>query len=306
MSSLRVPETELKHRAGYVAIAGRPNVGKSTLLNRLVGSKLSITSRRPQTTRQRVTGIVTRPDAQIMFVDTPGYQTTHRSALNRLMNRAVAAGLENADAVVWVIEALKFDRADEAVGRLLPPQVPVVLAINKIDLVRDKKQLLPFMERLASRREFAAIVPVSAHKGLQMQALVRALVSVLPEGPRLFDEDEITTASERFLAGELLREKLVRGLGEELPYATTVQIDAFKMVGKVRHVHGIILVDKLSQKGIVIGRNGQKLKEIATQARQDMERLFGGRVFLEVWVRVKRGWARTESDLRRAGYEDAP
>ncbi len=306
MSSLRVPETELKHRAGYVAIAGRPNVGKSTLLNRLVGSKLSITSRRPQTTRQRVTGIVTRPDAQIMFVDTPGYQTTHRSALNRLMNRAVAAGLENADAVVWVIEALKFDRADEAVGRLLPPQVPVVLAINKIDLVRDKKQLLPFMERLASRREFAAIVPVSAHKGLQMQALVRALVSVLPEGPRLFDEDEITTASERFLAGELLREKLVRGLGEELPYATTVQIDAFKMVGKVRHVHGIILVDKLSQKGIVIGRKGAKLKEIATQARQDMERLFGGRVFLEVWVRVKRGWARTESDLRRAGYEDAP
>ncbi|MGW8183269.1 MAG: GTPase Era [Burkholderiales bacterium] len=304
MTLPRAAETEVRHRAGYVAIAGRPNVGKSTLLNRLIGSKVSITSSRPQTTRQRITGIVTRPDAQIVFVDTPGYQTKHRSALNRLMNRAVADSLQEADAIVWVVEALKFDREDESVARLLPPDVPVVLAINKIDLVRDKKQLLPFMDRLAGRREFAAIVPVSAHKQLQVKDLIDALVSVLPEGPQLFDEDEITTASERFLAGELLREKLVRGLGEELPYATTVRIEEFKIVGSVRHIHGVILVDKASQKGIVIGKNGQKLKELATQARQDMERLFGGRVFLEVWVRVKRGWGRTEADLRRAGYED--
>lgn len=304
MTLPRAAETEVRHRAGYVAIAGRPNVGKSTLLNRLIGSKVSITSSRPQTTRQRITGIVTRPDAQIVFVDTPGYQTKHRSALNRLMNRAVSDSLQEADAIVWVVEALKFDREDEAVARLLPPDVPVVLAINKIDLVRDKKQLLPFMDRLAGRREFAAIVPVSAHKQLQVMDLIDALVSVLPEGPQLFDEDEITTASERFLAGELLREKLVRGLGEELPYATTVRIEEFKIVGSVRHIHGVILVDKASQKGIVIGKNGQKLKELATQARQDMERLFGGRVFLEVWVRVKRGWGRTEADLRRAGYED--
>ena len=304
MTLPRAAETEVKHRAGYVALAGRPNVGKSTLLNRVIGSKVSITSSRPQTTRQRITGIVTRPDAQIVFVDTPGYQTKHRSALDRLMNRAVADSLQEADAIVWVVEALKFDREDEAVARLLPPNVPVVLAINKIDLVRDKKQLLPFMDRLAGRREFAAIVPVSAHKQLQVQDLIDALVSVLPEGPQLFDEDEITTASERFLAGELLREKLVRGLGEELPYATTVRIEEFKIVGSVRHIHSTILVDKASQKGIVIGKNGQKLKELATQARQDMERLFGGRVFLEVWVRVKRGWSRTEADLRRAGYED--
>jgi len=304
MTLPRAAETGVKHRAGYVAIAGRPNVGKSTLLNRLIGSKVSITSSRPQTTRQKITGIVTRPDAQIVFVDTPGYQTKHRSALNRLMNRAVADSLQAADAIVWVVEALKFDREDEAVARLLPPDVPVVLAINKIDLVRDKKQLLPFMDRLAGRREFAAIVPVSAHKQLQVQDLIDALVNVLPEGPQLFDEDEITTASERFLAGELLREKLVRGLGEELPYATTVRIEEFKTVGSIRHIHGIILVDKASQKGIVIGKNGQKLKELATQARQDMERLFGGRVFLEVWVRVKRGWGRTEADVRRAGYED--
>ena len=247
---------------------------------------------------------MTRPDAQIVFVDTPGYQTTHRSALNRLMNRAVAATLQEVDAVVWVVEALKFKQMDEAVGRLLPPDMPVVLAINKIDLVRDKKRLLPFIERLATRREFAAIVPVSAHKKLQLDDLVRALVSVLPVGSPLFDEDEITTASERFLAGELLREKLVRSLGEELPYATAVQVDDFKIIDGVRHIHGIILVDKASQKGIVIGKSGQKLKELATQARQDMERLFGGRVFLEVWVRVKRGWGRTEAELRRAGFDD--
>jgi GTP-binding protein Era len=304
MNSRRVPEAEGKHRAGYVAIAGRPNVGKSTLLNRLVGSKVSITSSKPQTTRQRITGIVTRADAQIAFVDTPGYQTERRSALDRLMNRSVAASLQEADAIVWVVEALKFERADEAVARLLPQNVPVVLAINKIDLVRDKKRLLPFMERLAGRREFAAIVPVSAHKQQQIEDLIRALARVLPEGPRLFEEDEITTANERFLAGELLREKLIRLLGEELPYATTVQIDEFKVVGGVRHIHGIVLVDKASQKGIVIGKNGQKLKEVATQARQDMERLFGGRIFLEVWVRVKRGWGRTEADLRRVGYRD--
>jgi GTPase len=304
MNSRRGSESERGHRAGYVAIAGRPNVGKSTLLNRLVGSKVSITSSKPQTTRQRITGIATRPGTQIAFVDTPGYQTRHRSALNRLMNRSVAAGVQEADAILWVVEALKFDRADEAVARLLPADVPVVLAINKIDLVGDKKQLLPFIERLAGRREFAAIVPVSAHKQQQIEDLIDALARVLPEGPQLFEENEITTANERFLAGELLREKLIRLLGEELPYATTVQIEEFKVVGDVRHIHGIVLVDKASQKGIVIGRHGQKLKEVATQARRDMERLFGGRVFLEVWVRVKRGWGRTDADLRRAGYQD--
>jgi len=304
MNSQRGSEAESKHRAGYVAIAGRPNVGKSTLLNCLVGSKVSITSSKPQTTRQRITGIATRPSTQIAFVDTPGYQTKHRSALSRLMNRSVAAGVREADAILWVVEALKFDRADEAVARLLPPDVPVVLAINKIDLVGDKKQLLPFMERLAGRREFAAIVPVSAHKQQQIEDLIDALARVLPEGPQLFAENEITTANERFLASELLREKLIRLLGEELPYATTVQIEEFKVVGDIRHIRGTVLVDKASQKGIVIGKNGQKLKNVATQARRDMERLFGGRVFLEVWVRVKRGWGRTDADLRRAGYQD--
>jgi GTP-binding protein Era len=295
-------DVESGHRSGFVAIAGRPNVGKSTLLNRLVGQKVSITSSKPQTTRHAVTGIVTRPGFQIAFVDTPGYQTRHRSPLNRVMNRVVAASLLDANAILWVVEALRFGSGDEAIASLLPQQVPAVLAINKIDLVPRKDQLLPFIKEMAARRKFAAVIPVSAHKELQIDVLLNELAGVLPEGPRLFGDDEITTANERFLAGELLQEKLFRLLGEELPYATIVQIDAFKIVGDVRHIHGVVLVDKPSQKGIVIGRDGQKLKEIATQARRDMERLFGGRVFLELWVRVKRGWARTETSLRRVGF----
>jgi GTP-binding protein Era len=296
-------EAQQRHRAGFVAIVGRPNVGKSTLLNRLLGQKVSITSRKPQTTRHTITGIVTRPGYQIAFVDTPGYQTKHRSPINRVMNRSVAASLLEANAIVWVVEALKFGGGDEAIARLLPQHVPVVLAINKIDLVSRKEQLLPFMKAMSARRAFAAIVPISARKELGIDALLGELGGLLPEGPRLFGDDEITTANERFLAGELLQEKLFRMLGEELPYATTVQIDEFKVVGDVRHIHGVVLVDKPSQKGIVIGRDGQKLKEIATQARLDMERLFGGRVFLELWVRVKRGWARTEASLRRVGFQ---
>lgn len=304
MNSQPGPEVETGHRAGLVAIVGRPNVGKSTLLNRLVGQKVSITSNRPQTTRHTITGIVTRPGYQIAFVDTPGYQTRHRSPLNRVMNRSVAASLVDAEAIVWVIEALKFASDDEEIVQLLPDQVPVVLAINKIDLVPHKEQLLPFIKELSARRAFGAIVPVSARMALQMDALLSELACVLPEGPRLFDDDEITTANERFLAGELLQEKLFRLLGEELPYATAVQIDEFKLVGDVRHIRGVVLVDKSSHKGIVIGRGGQKLKEIATQARHDMERLFGGRVFLELWVRVKRGWARSERSLRSVGFEN--
>lgn len=286
-----------------MAIAGRPNVGKSTLLNRLIGQKVSITSSKPQTTRHTITGILTRPEFQIAFVDTPGYQTKHRSALNRVMNRTVAGSLQDANVILWVVEALKFGRDDVAIEPLLPKNVPLVLVINKIDLVPEKKRLLPFIKALSDRRQFSAIVPVSAQTEIQIDQLIRELAVLLPEGPRIFDDDEITTANERFLAGEILQEKLFRLLGEELPYATTVQIDDFRLVGDVRRIHGVVLVEKSSQKGIVIGRNGQKLKEIATQARHDMERLFGGRVFLELWVRVKSGWGRTESSLRRVGFQ---
>ena len=301
MSSQSAPERLPAHRAGTAAIVGRPNVGKSTLLNHLVGARISITSSRPQTTRQRITGIVTRPDAQVVFVDTPGYQTRHDSVLNRAMNRSVAASVRGVDAIVWVVEALKYDERDELVARLLPPGAPVILAINKSDMVKDKTRLLPFIAQLSARHRFEALVPVSATKGTQLDTLLDAIVALLPEGERLHDEDELTTINERVLASELLREKLFQQLGEELPYAAAVEIAQFKQEGGLRRIQATILVDKEGQKAIVIGARGAKLKEIATRARRDMERLFGGKVFLEVWVKVRRGWADSEGTLKRMG-----
>ena len=291
------------HRAGYIAIVGRPNVGKSTLLNRLVGQKISITSRKPQTTRQRITGILTREDAQLVFVDTPGFQTKHRSALTRIMNRSVTQSLQEVDVVLWVIEALKFDELDAALQRLLPGNVPVVLAINKVDRLEDKNALLPFIRELSERFQFNAIVPVAAEKGDRIDELVKAVVPLLPEQPPVFGEEEITTSSERFLATELIREKLFRLLGEELPYAAAVEIERFEMDGQLRRIHAAIIVDKASQKAIVIGKGGEKLKVVATQARKDMEALFGGKVFLEVWVKVKSGWADSAATLKRMGFD---
>jgi GTPase len=301
MNSPFVREEDAAYRAGHVAIVGRPNVGKSTLLNRLIGCKVSITSDRPQTTRQRVTGIITRRDAQIVFVDTPGYQTEHRTPLNRAMNRSVAMSLQEVDAVLWVVEAMHFDARDEALAKLVPAHVPVLLVINKVDRVRRKESLLPFIAACSHERSFAAVVPVSAARNLQLDRLLDAIVAVLPQGPRLHDENEVTTASERLLAAEFLREKLFRGLGEELPYATAVEIEQFRESGGVRHIQATIFVDKEGQKAIVIGQRGEKLKAIATRARRDMEQLFGGRVFLEVWVKVRRGWAANEATLRRMG-----
>jgi GTP-binding protein Era len=295
--------TDSAHRAGYIAIVGRPNVGKSTLLNRLVGQKISITSRKAQTTRQRITGILTRGDAQLVFVDTPGFQTRHRSALTRIMNRSVTQSLQEVDVVLWVIEALKFDDLDTALQRLLPPAVPVVLAINKVDRLDDKNKLLPFIRELSERFQLNAIVPVAAEKGEQLDELVKAVVPLLPEQPPMFGEEEITTSSERFLATELIREKLFRLLGEELPYAVAVEIERFEMDGALRRIHAAIIVDKANQKAIVIGKSGEKLKVIATQARKDMEQLFGGKVFLEVWVKVKSGWTDSAATLKRMGFD---
>jgi GTP-binding protein Era len=304
MSSQRAPDAAAAQRTGRVAIVGRPNVGKSTLLNHLVGAKVSITSSKPQTTRRRMTGIVTHGLAQIVFVDTPGYQTEHESALNHAMNRSVAASLDGVDAAVWVVEALRFDGRDEAVGRLLPPEIPLVLAINKTDAVKDRKRLLPFIARLSEARQFAAIIPVSATKGWQTRELLDALAALLPEGAPQYDGDDITTVHERVLAGELLREKVIRSLGDELPYATMIEIDSFKQEGGMRRIHASIVVDKEGQKPIVIGKGGTTLKSIASRARRDMEALFGGKVFLEVWVKVRKGWAHSEAVLRRLGEEE--
>lgn len=291
------------HRAGYVAIVGRPNVGKSTLLNRLVGAKISIVSRRPQTTRHRILGIVNDADAQILLVDTPGYQTEHGGALNRLMNRAVTSSLKEVDVVVLMIEAGGLSAQDRKVIALLPRSVPVVLAINKTDRLADRSALLPLIDRAKDLHAFSDIVPISAQKGNQVAELVEAVKRHLPEGPALYESDSITDRTERFLAAELLREKLFHALGEELPYAATVVIDRFEQEGPLRRIHATVVVDKPSHKAIVIGTRGEKLKSIATRARLDMERLFGGKVFLEVWVRVRRGWAENTRALRSLGYE---
>jgi GTP-binding protein Era len=291
------------HRSGYVAIVGRPNVGKSTLLNRLVGTNVSITSRRPQTTRHRITGIVSEPDVQLVLVDTPGFQTAHGGALNKLMNRVVTDSMEGVDAVLFVVESGRFGADDRKVLSLLPQQIPVVLVINKIDRTKDKSRLLPFIARVSTAFDFAQVVPVSAAKGTQVGRLLNAVKPYLPEGPAQYGEDEVTDRPERFLAAELLREKLFRLLGEELPYAATVGVEKVETETGLRRIHAAIVVDKPNHKAMVIGKGGAKLKDIATQARVDMEKLFGGKVFLEVWVKVKGGWADSLKALKNLGYE---
>ncbi len=295
--------SEAAHRAGSIAIVGRPNVGKSTLLNLLVGQKISITSRKAQTTRNRITGILTRPDAQLVFVDTPGFQTEHRSTLHRIMNRSVGQALQDVDVIVWVIEAKKFDDRDAALMKLLPGKIPVILAINKIDRLKNKNELLPFIAKVSTQHAFAAIIPLSAERDADAEPLVKEMVRHLPVAPRIYEEDEVTTHSERFLASELVREKLFRLLGEELPYATAVEIERFETVGDLRRIYVAILVDRANQKPIVIGKGGEKLKAISSQARRDMERLFGGKVYLEVWVRVRSGWADDPAGLKRMGLD---
>jgi len=289
-------------RCGYAAIVGRPNVGKSTLLNRLVGQKVSITSRKAQTTRHRVTGIVTTADAQVIFVDTPGFQTKHRSRLNDRMNRAVTQCLADVDATVLVIEAGRTTDADRAVIRLLPAGARAVVALNKIDRQKDRDALLPQIAELAALFPFSAIVPVSAEKERALDALLAEVRALLPVAAAVFDEDAITDRDERFLAAEFVREKIFRLLGEEVPYATTVAIDRFEHEGAMRRIHATIYVDRENQRAILLGAGGTKMKEIASAARIDMERLFGGQVFLEVWVRVTRGWAEDEALLTRFGY----
>ncbi|SFI21754.1 GTPase Era [Nitrosomonas sp. Nm34] len=290
-------------RTGYVAIVGRPNVGKSTLLNHLIQQKISITSKKAQTTRHRINGILTDEQSQFIFVDTPGFQTRHSSQLNQIMNRTVIQSIREVDIILFVIEAIRFDERDKGVLKLLPADRPVILVINKVDQLAQKTQLLPFMESMAKEFSFAGIIPVSAARGIQLTELIDMVRPYLPESPPLFGEDEVSDRSERFLAAEMIREKLFRLTGEEIPYSTTVRIDQFTVEGNLRRIFACILVEKSNQKAIVIGKNGEKLKIIATQARQDMEKLFGSKVYLEVWVKVKNGWADDINTLKSLGYE---
>ena len=290
-------------RTGYVAIVGRPNVGKSTLLNRLVGQKLSITSRKPQTTRQRITGIVTLEHAQLLFVDTPGFQNRHGGALNRSMNRAVTQALAGVDVALMVLEADHFSDEDRAIMALLPAGRPALLAINKTDRLKDRRELLPFIEKITQHRAFDEVLPVSASKGHGIATLAKVIAKYLPVAPAIYTEDEITESSERFLAAEMVREKLFRLLGDELPYVSAVLMDRFVMEGRMRRISASIVVDKESHKGIVVGTKGSRLKEIGTLARRDMEKLFNGKVHLELWVRVKNGWSDDDRVLKQLGYD---
>jgi GTP-binding protein Era len=296
-------QTPDSFRSGFVAIVGRPNVGKSTLLNHLIGQKISITSRKAQTTRHRITGILTDEHSQFVFVDTPGFQTQHMNALNRGMNRVVSSTLRDVNVILFVIEALHFDGRDRQVMEMLPKNVPVLLVVNKADMLSDKGAMLPFIEKISKEFEFAGIVPVSARQNKQLDTLVEAIRNLLPEGELIYAEDEITDRNERFLAAELLREKIFRFTGEELPYSVSVVIEQFKIEGALRRIHAAVLVDKDAHKAMLIGKGGEKLKEISTQARQDMEKLFDGKVYLEVWVKVRSGWADDERVLKSLGYE---
>jgi len=290
-------------RSGYVAIVGRPNVGKSTLLNALIGEKISIVSRKAQTTRHRITGIRTDEDAQYVFVDTPGFQTQHTNALNRAMNRGVTQALADVDVVLFVIEADRFGGKDKIVFNLLPEDKPVILVINKMDRIKDKAAFVPFLTDVAGKRNFAAIVPVSATNGKQLDELLGEVRKHLPHEELLFAEDEMTDKSSRFIAAEYIREKLFRLLGDELPYSTTVEIERFEEEGALKRINAAIVVDRPGHKAIVIGKGGETLKRIASEARQDMERLFDGKVYLEIWVKVKSGWTDDERLLKSLGYE---
>ncbi|MFT5532446.1 MAG: GTP-binding protein Era [Burkholderiaceae bacterium] len=290
-------------RCGYIAIVGRPNVGKSTLMNALIGAKVSITSRKAQTTRHRITGIQTVEDTQFIYVDTPGFQTKHANALNKTLNKTVANTLTSADVILFLIEAGTFGPADQQVLDLIPDSVPCILVINKSDRVKDKAVLLPFAQEIASKHDFAAVVPVSATLRFQLDGLQKETRRFLPENPPEFGPDDITDRSEKFLAAEIIREKVFRFVGDELPYTSTVLIEKFEQEGDLRRVFAAILVERSTHKSMLIGQKGARLKEISTQSRLDMARLFGGPVYLEIWVKVKSGWADNEAGLRAYGYE---
>jgi len=293
----------LPQRCGLVAIVGRPNVGKSTLLNALVGQKVSITSRKAQTTRHRITGIRTVDTTQFVFVDTPGFQTKHAAALNRSLNRTVQATLGDVDVVLFVVEAGRFGLDDAKVLALLPDDKPVLLIANKLDAVHRRGELAPWLQAMAERRAFDEFVPLSAKKDADVQRLLGIVRLYLPQQPWLYEEDALTDRSERFLASEIIREKLFRLTGDELPYTSTVVIEKFEEDGALRRIAASIIVEREAHKGMVIGDGGEVLKRIGTEARVELERLMDGKVFLELWVKVRSGWADDEAHLRSYGYE---
>lgn len=296
---------EPARRCGYVAIVGRPNVGKSTLLNHLLGQKISITSRKPQTTRHQVLGIKTEEHYQVIYVDTPGLHKGAEKAINRYMNRAASSALRDVDLVVFVVDRTAWTDEDQMVlDQVQRSGLPALLVVNKVDLLEDKSQLLPHLQALEAKGDFEAIVPLSALRSHNVAELEREIVQRMPVSEHFFPEDQITDRSQRFLAAEIVREKIMRQLGDELPYAVTVEIEEFAGEGGILHISALILVERKGQKKIIIGEGGSRLRSIGSEARRDMERLFDARVMLRLWVKVKSGWSDDERALRSLGYDD--
>ena len=294
----------MKTYCGYIALVGRPNVGKSTLLNQILQQKISITSRKPQTTRHSILGLQTVDDVQYIYVDTPGIHQHLKKTLNRMMNKTALSVLRDVDVIVFLIDGTRWKDDDEYVLQLIQQtKVPCVLVVNKVDKIKDKKIMLPWLQEISQRHPFVSIVPVSAKTGEQVDQLQQILKPFLPEGPFLFPDSQCTDRSIRFMCSELLREKIFRFCGQELPYSTTVEIESYKEEEKMVRIHALILVEKSNHKQMIIGDKGAKLKEIATLARQDMEQLIGKKVFLQCWIKVKTGWSDNETLLKQLGYE---
>ena len=290
-------------RSGYVAIVGRPNVGKSTLLNRILGVKLAITSHKAQTTRHAILGINSTEAGQVVYVDTPGIHDRSDNAMNRYLNRTARSVLNDVDLLVFVVEALRWTREDEKVlSQIQASKVPVILVVNKVDKVKQKESLLPYISEMAARHEFTEVVPLSAKSGKNLAQLEELVMAGLPEGEKLFPDDQLTDRPEKFFAAEMIREQVTRRYAKELPYATSVEIEKFEELQGRYRIHGVIWVEKPGQKGIIIGKEGQALKEVATQARKSMEKFFGTKVHLEIWVKVKKSWSSDEAALVRLGY----
>ncbi|MCY7389136.1 MAG: GTPase Era [Burkholderiales bacterium] len=290
-------------RCGTIAIVGRPNVGKSTLLNHLVGQKVSITSNKAQTTRHRITGILTDKTAQFLFLDTPGFQKSHDNALNRVLNRTVSQTVIDADVVVAIVEAIRFSEADALVLKQAAGSAHLILAISKCDRVKEKAKLFNFLSEMQTKANFVAMVPISVKQKQTLDELKKVIRENLPVAPPIHDAEQFTDRSERFMASEFIREKVFRQLGDELPYAANVMIDKYEEVGELRRIFASIVVEKTSQKAILIGEKGERLKRIGTDARKEMEASFGCKVYLELWVRVKKGWADDGALIRQYGYE---
>jgi GTP-binding protein Era len=292
-------------RCGYIAILGRPNVGKSTLLNRILGQKISITSRKPQTTRHQILGVKTTEHTQAIYVDTPGLHSNAKNALNRYMNRAASSVINGVDVIVFVVVAEHWDEEDDWIlTKIKDADCPIILAVNKVDKVKDKKDLLPLLKQYSEKAKFADVIPLSAKSSDNVIALEKVIERYLPAGPQQFPEDQITDRSQRFLAAEIVREKIMRNTGDEIPYSIALEVEEFKEKKNIVHIGVLILVDKRSHKSIVIGKGGERLKEIGRQARLELEHMLDSKVFLRLWVKIREGWADDERALQSLGYKE--